>query len=142
MESAIGRTLIAEEVESLKDGSCIWVETDIPRRGVFLGIKQGKEITNLAGMGRFLVADVGELCICKEWLYEEPPEKERELKYYFLKQDSLVEDEEESIVVTKGTRVSSYYCIDKNNGLRVTVEEGHYKNREFIFSMVELKEEL
>lgn len=139
MQRAIGKTLTVEEVELFDDETHIWIETDIPYRNVFLGVKKGNGITNLAGARKFSVIDIGSLCIAKEWLYKEPIKEEIELKQYILNQDSVIEDEEEKILISKGTKVSTNYCIDENNGLRVTVQDGKYKGREFIFSMIELE---
>lgn len=141
MDTAIGRELSAKEVEALKDGTNIWIETNIPSRNVFLGIKEGNGILNYEGKARkFSVIDVGFLCIAKEWLYKEPPKIEAVSKEYVLKQNSVIEDEEEKIVILKGTKVSSQYSIDENDGLRVKIRDGEYKGREFIFSMIELNE--
>lgn len=138
MEDVIGKVLTAEEVNSFADGTNLWIETDIPNRAVFLGVKEGNGIYSLAGSRKFSVIDVGSLCIAKEWLYKEQPKKERPTKWYKLNQNSLIEDEEEKIVITKGTKVSSKYDIDENNGLRITIRSGEYKGREFLLSMIEL----
>lgn len=138
MESAIGRLLTAEEVKSFEDGTHVWIKTDIPTRRVFVGVKDGTGIYNLDGARKFSVIDIGSLCTAKEWLYKEPPKIERPTKWYELNQDSLIEEEEEKIVITKGTKVSSKYDIDENNGLRITIRSGEYVGREFLFSMIEL----
>lgn len=68
LNSAIGKTLSYENVESLANGTKIWIESEIPARNVFVGIKENDDITNLAGERQYSVADVGTICIAKEWL--------------------------------------------------------------------------
>jgi hypothetical protein len=138
MDSVIGRLLTAEEVKSFEDDTHIWIETNIPTRRVFVGVKDGNDICNLDGARKFSVIDIGSLCIAKEWLYKEPIRQEAPTKWYELNQCSLIEDEEEKLVIKKGTKVSSKYDIDENHGLRVTIQSGELKGREFLFSVVEL----
>lgn len=67
MESAIGKLLSYEEVMNLKNGTKIWVESDVPRRNVFLGEKVENDINNLAGQRQYSVADTGTVCNVYAW---------------------------------------------------------------------------
>lgn len=68
MKKAIGRKLSFEEVQQLKDGTKIYIESKYPEEHVFLGTKEGNHITDEEGKIKWaLAADFEALCIAYEW---------------------------------------------------------------------------
>lgn len=68
MKGIVGKSLSYQEVKALPNGTHIWIESDIPDRNVFLGIKNRNDINNLDGKRKYSIEDVGLICIAKEWL--------------------------------------------------------------------------
>lgn len=59
-----GKVLNRYEVEALKDGTNLWIETNVP----MLAVKEGFKINSLSGEPIFSIKDIEILCTAKEYL--------------------------------------------------------------------------
>lgn len=109
MESAIGKKLSFEEVKELSDGTHIYVESNYPERNIFIGIKQGEVITNLAGRALWAIAeDFKALCTAYEWKYKTQMNGlERLLSNIKIYQEAGVLEEEFQVFINEDPNLNS-----------------------------------
>lgn len=61
------------------------------------------------------------------------------MKNYILIEDSSVVSNDDPIVITKGTEVSSTSSVDEYGGIMCKVNNGPYKDKKILFDISELQ---